>query len=190
MGYAYEQAIEECAMNGEELIKLENFQEALDLYNSSLLNSGTRLDAVSNETCFKDQLGEVVDPEQHGFDIDIMLPENIYGLSVDDDGIISMVNASDDVLMTVCQFGDIENGGDNGMNVEEVIIPNVSQRVKISLNQNIKNQSNAIKMKRGIKKNGYLVPFVFGTLCITPFILIFFRLTSLNLPLRMITPTM
>ena len=123
MGYAYEQAIEECAINGEELIKLDNFHEALDLYNSSPLNSGTRLDAVSNETCFKDQLGEVVDPVQHGFDVDIMLPENVYGLSVDDDGNISMVNASSDVLMTVCQFGE---GGNTGMEEDDnPIIPNV-----------------------------------------------------------------
>ena len=127
MGYGYQQAIDKCVLNGEVLIKIANLQEALDLYYSSPLNLGFRLDAVSNETCFKDQMGQDVDPEQHGFSNDIMQPESFFGLSADEGGQISLVNDSD-VLLTVWQFSDGEDEVDHEMEVKYGIISNVSKR--------------------------------------------------------------
>ena len=104
MGMTYEMAVRECSNHGENLIQIDQLDEALELLNNSRLNSNIRLDAISNETCFKDQQGMDVDLESHGFGLNISQPVMDFGLSADGmNGSISLVR-DNEVLVTVCQI--------------------------------------------------------------------------------------
>ena len=100
----YEDALAGCTREGESLIKIDHLPAALLAYQNSDLPNGIRLDAVANETCFKDQQGNTVDLESQTFALDILLPDQTFGLAADErDGVLSPA-VEDEVLSTVCQF--------------------------------------------------------------------------------------
>ena len=53
----------------------------MEAFEASHLNSGIRLDAVSNKTCFVDQNGMAVDPQDHGFNVSIGAPEKVSDMN-------------------------------------------------------------------------------------------------------------
>ena len=62
---------------GQNLVQLSELANAMEAFESSHLNAGIRIDAVSNKTCFVDQEGVAVDPLDHGFNVSIAGPDQV-----------------------------------------------------------------------------------------------------------------
>ena len=81
-GLGYEQALLDCSQQpGQNLIQVSSLANAMEAFEASHLNSGIRIDAVSNKTCFVDQNGMAVDPQDHGFNVSIGAPEKVSDMN-------------------------------------------------------------------------------------------------------------
>ena len=74
----YEEALLDCSkQQGQNLIQISQLARAIKAFESSILNTGIRIDALSNKSCFVDQQGVAVDPVDHGFNVSIARPEQV-----------------------------------------------------------------------------------------------------------------
>ena len=104
METGYDEALETCSNHGETLVQINSLVAAMDAFEQSELSSGLRIDAISNETCFKDQQGNEIDLSAYPFALDIPLPQQSLGIAVDESNGSLSPAYEGKVLTTVCQF--------------------------------------------------------------------------------------
>ena len=112
----YDEAGAECSALGEQLVSPKNVKDAANLFANVSLSSA-RLNAVANETCFKDFATEKIDlQELFGEEYSVQVPPAktsnfalAFKLAGEESAMVKIFEDGEEGLSTICSFGELEN---------------------------------------------------------------------------------